>query len=592
MPLSTEKRTESRSLRWRYLRACLRAFMWVAALYVPFLLAFGLWRSAIVAAITGVIDWKAYRDFDAPFFQKHAGDIGVANVYVCVTAAALDVGGELTAINPWWPVIPALAVLMGRFPRAWIGLTLVTYLSLVASYNLGLLPTQLSPVEAQVVGTAGCVGAFVVNAMVAVLFYADVDDSRRRADGMMRSLRVEVAARTEAELEARDALDVRQRFLAMMSHEIRTPLHGVLGTNQLLSETTLDAEQRRLLGVALEAGKDLCDIVDEILDHAKLEAGRMRLDPQPFAPRALVEQCLTLFAQRARESHVLLDCTVSPSTPMWMSGDDHRVRQILRNLVSNAVKFTEHGAVHVGVSGQDGAFRLVVTDTGIGIAPEALETLFEPFVQADDGTTRRFGGTGLGLSITRDLIELMGGTVSVTSVVDQGTTFVVELPLRATTAPPDAAAEAKAVTRGLDVLVVEDNLVNQMLAKRLLEREGHSVVVAEHGAEAVERVARARFDVVLMDMQMPVMDGLEATRRIRALGCEVPIVALSASVQEEDRRACLEAGMDAFLSKPLDFEQARQTLARFSKRSDGARTPPVANSASNRERPGRLFAKA
>ncbi|HEX5227747.1 MAG TPA: PAS domain S-box protein [Bryobacteraceae bacterium] len=370
-------------------------------------------------------------------------------------------------------------------------------------------------------------------------------------------------------------------FLANMTHEVRTPLNGILGMTGLALETNLSQDQREYLELVKSSAEALLSLVNDVLDFSKYEAGKLGLDYVDFSLRELLRDVLRPLALRASVSGLNFESAVDDRVPDRLMGDPLRIGQVLRNLAGNAVKFTNQGKVTVQVRLESldasldeskATLWISVADTGIGVPLEKQRQIFEPFTQADGSTTRKYGGTGLGLSISSGLVELMGGRMWLESEPGRGSTFNFTLPLELAEArrtkelepPGDHAAlngAAGVVKRNLHILVAEDNSVNQRLATRLLEREGHSVTIAGSGREALEALEKSQpgpvpFDLVLMDVQMPDMDGLEATSCIRRLervwGRRVPIVAMTAQSAESDRVRCLESGMDAYITKPVN----------------------------------------
>ncbi|MDP3502192.1 MAG: response regulator [Myxococcales bacterium] len=443
-------------------------------------------------------------------------------------------------------VVPLSAafVLGRRAGWIWLGLSIVivTVTLVLVSRGVSLPYRDEQPVVTQVLN--------FVYAMIVVLVFA------RSADQMR--------ARVIEEQQA--AAKTKSRFLANISHEIRTPMHGVLGmTEELLATHALTPELAERIAIIQRSGHQMVSLINDLLDLTKIDAGKLSLTSGPTDVRLVVGDVAALFTPLAARKDLDFQTVIEPAVPIWISTDSLRLKQVLTNLVSNAVKFTETGGVKLEARLVDGALLFQVTDTGVGITAEVLPRLFSAFEQGDPSSTRRHGGTGLGLALSRQLVSLLGGALTVESTKGQGSSFRITMPVVAAEGSEVAATlPSPRPAARLTVLVVDDNPINRRVAEGLLSRAGHDVRSAANGQEAIDAIAATPIDAVLMDCHMPVMDGFEATERIRRLDsprAQTPIIAVTASASAEDREACQRAGMNGFLAKPVSFNELVEALA-------------------------------
>ncbi len=372
----------------------------------------------------------------------------------------------------------------------------------------------------------------------------------------------------QARQQAESANAAKSQFLAMMSHEIRTPLNAVMGLLDMLQLSSLNEEQQTWISQMDKSAQLLLIIINDVLDLSRIESERFSLSPDFINPRDSVTIVLNQLKDEAARKQLDLAVNIADNVPTSIYQDENRFTQILLNLVGNAIKFTEQGRVHVSMSCEDNVLKIAVEDTGIGISQENRKNIFQPFTQADGSITRKYGGTGLGLSICKRLVSTMNGSIDFVSQPEEGSTFFINIPLAEASEIENATTEKLDFEdiRQLNVLVAEDSKANQMVVKLMLEKAGHHVVVANNGLEAIDAVKTTTtpFDIILMDMSMPVLCGIEATKHLRQLGYTLPIIALTANAMNEDKETCLASGMDDFVTKPIRAVVLKKTLHRHS----------------------------
>jgi PAS domain S-box-containing protein len=542
---------------------------WVAATIVPLMGVDGLPEQYI-----GIrTDITARKNFETQLAEQ----LGFVEVLLEATPTAIylkDIEGRYLRFNK------AFEVLFGIERSQWIGKTVFELVPGAAAAMMHAKDQELF--DSRVVQTyeASFTNRKTGAVREGLYWKAPLTNVDGKVTALVGTI-LDVTEKNQLENELRDAKRVAEAasqaksdFLANMSHEIRTPMNGVIGMTDLALDTTLTASQREYLSTVKSSAQSLMVILNDILDFSKIEAGKLNIEAVEFTLSTTVTETLKSIQARADKKGLSLQCQLSPDLPSKVVGDPGRIRQVLTNLCDNAIKFTAHGGVTVDVqckADSPEGFELTwsVRDTGIGIAAEKQQGVFEAFTQADTSTTRQFGGTGLGLTICARLVELMGGRIWVESEPGLGSTFFFTVRVQAAKAPvsvtPKPILPQASGLRPLQVLLVEDHPINQMLATTLLKKWGHTVVLAKNGQEAVDLFPSQMWDLVLMDMQMPVMGGLEATRCIRTnepQGQRTPIVAMTANAMESDQRACLEAGMDAHLAKPFSAAALQEVIAK------------------------------
>lgn len=380
----------------------------------------------------------------------------------------------------------------------------------------------------------------------------------------VKQLEKEVHERTLAENEAKQSEQAKSAFLAAMSHELRTPLNGVIGASQLLADGELPSKKMELVRVVMQSSETLLELINNVLDLTRLDSSSIELEALAVDFRDLIEKTVAPLRFQCREKSVTFNLVVEDDIPVFVYGDPTRLRQIILNLVGNAVKFTNSGEISVILDTALDRIRLRISDTGIGISKQAQASLFEPYVQADIATMRKFGGSGLGLTIVKKLVSAMEGKIVVSSVPGRGSTFTVFLPLKVAPAPlKKTSSRSDMVLPQLSIVVADDNAVNRMVLSKMLESDGHNVVTMSNGKEVVEYLPNHDVSVILMDLQMPVLDGVSALRKIRAMPgprSKTPVIAVTANVVLENPKDMMDLGMNGYLKKPFLHEELREVL--------------------------------
>lgn len=491
---------------------------------------------------------------------------------ICTMLVLLAWAGSLMVVTNQNGTIPRIAITSGMVPASLIMVVPTVYAQTPADMALAGLCIVLVILIAR-------------NTMANLRLNRTVFEVQADKDELIGELEI---ARQAAEADRRradQANRAKTEFLAMMSHEIRTPMNGMLGMAQMLLRGDLSEEQHSYAQTIVSSGDSLLALLNDTLDLSRIESGRMSLDADEESPRRILEGLEALWGPRARDEGLEFSVTVDTNVPARAQLDSRKVQQLLSNLIGNAVKFTSTGSVAVTATApEDGMLRFEVTDTGPGIPEEAHKRIFDKFTQADASTTRRFGGSGLGLTICREFVELMGGTICVRSAEGAGATFAVTIPCRFFEAAPAPEEAPLPVTADdlmaasdttLRVLVADDHPINQKLMRAFLDRFGYTCEIVENGQQAVDAVAYGTFDVVLMDVQMPVMDGVAATAEIRKLPghrAQIPVLAITANAMAGQREAYLSQGFDGYVSKPIDTDVLRAEIERVTKSGHETKT--------------------
>lgn len=499
--------------------------------------------------------------------QKLAAQLPIMSFWgvMCVAMMTVGISGNTWA---WLLCLPAIASLVsGRMSGVVWAVICALTLWFFAYLEYTGFDFEFAP---STVGAEPIAMAFEATMVLIMLtaatfvFISGQLNAERKLMLTVNDLEREVHERTLAENEAKQSELTKSSFLSAMSHELRTPLNGVIGASQLLKQGELPSKKRELVDVVLHSSQTLLELINNVLDLSRLDSHEIELESIPLDIRELMSSTTAPLGFQAREKGVKFNVVVEDDIPEWIEGDPTRLRQVILNLVGNAVKFTNTGEISIVADTALERIRFKIEDTGIGISKEAQSSLFEPYVQADIAIMRKFGGSGLGLTIVKKLVTTMGGKIVVDSVPGRGSTFTVFLPLKRTKAPrvKESEPKDKRIPR-MSIVVADDNAVNCMILSRMLEQDGHRVVTMSNGKEVLEYLPEHDVNLIFMDLQMPVMDGVAAMRKIRALRgrkAEIPIIAVTANVVSETPEDVIRQGMDEFLSKPFLQAELREKM--------------------------------
>lgn len=500
--------------------------------------------------------------------QQLASNLSIIAFYAVMVMAMLTVGlgGHTWA---WLLCLPAIGTLVsGRLAGVvWAVICGVTLWVFAWLHSTGYV-FEFGPEQVGIQPLTLAFEATMVLLMLTVaifVFRSGQHNAEQRLSTAVSQLEKEVHDRALAEAEARRSEEAKATFLAAMSHELRTPLNGVIGASQLLQrDGGLSQKKQELVNVVLRSSETLMELVNNVLDLSRLDSNNIQLEEIPVDLRELVTSTTAALNFQAREKGIKFTLALEDDVPNWVKGDPTRLRQIILNLVGNAVKFTNSGEISITVDTSLERVRIRIADTGIGIAQDALASLFEPYVQASVSTQRKFGGSGLGLTIVKKLVNAMKGKIMVDSMPGRGTTFTVFLPLDACPSPlKRPSKENEHQLPQLSIVVADDNAVNRMVLCRMLEEDGHEVITLSNGREVLDYMANHEVSAVFMDLQMPVMDGVTAARRIRAMHgikAKTPVIAVTANVASESPEEAAKVGMNGFLKKPFLHTELREVL--------------------------------
>jgi signal transduction histidine kinase/ActR/RegA family two-component response regulator len=488
-------------------------------------------------------------------------------VVMCLAMMTVGVGGNTWA---WLLCLPAIGLLVaGRVAGViWAVICIITLWVFAVMESRGYYFEYAQGIGAKAPFALALEASLVLTMLTAAAFVFRNGQvvAELKLNQTVKQLEKEVHERTLAENEAKQSEQAKSTFLAAMSHELRTPLNGVIGASQLLADGELPSKKMELVNVVLQSSETLLELINNVLDLTRLDSNTIELESLSLDLRDLTEKTVAPLSFQSREKNVNFSLVVEDDIPSYVYGDPIRLRQIILNLVGNAVKFTNAGEISVILDTALDRIRLRISDTGIGISKQAQASLFEPYVQADITIMRKFGGSGLGLTIVKKLVSSMEGKIVVSSVPGRGSTFTVFLPLKAAPAPIKKTSSRSDMTLPqLSIAVADDNAVNRMLLSKMLESDGHDVVTMSNGKEVVEYLANHDVDVILMDLQMPVLDGVSALRKIRAMPgprSKTPVVAVTANVVMEKPKEMMALGMNGYLKKPFLYSELREVLVK------------------------------